>query len=1123
LVLALAISRPSVAQNNVAANASEGRDTHALDELLAHPVTIDVTRAALKRVIDLLSASAKVPVQYDEHVVDAYTAPITLRLKNVPLRVAFERALAGTTLTIVPDGSARLALVELKNERNARVVNGGVAGTIVSATSKTPLHGVTVWLDDSTHTVRTDEVGHYRFADVEPGTHRVTARMLGYGRQTLIVTVEDGGTAMANFALSASVNTLDQVVVTATGEQRYRELGHIVTKLNVDSLVKNAPITSVEDLLTARVPGLQVTTSNGGMAGGEFTLRLRGQTTTSLDPQPIVIVDGVRYRSNNTVVDPALANGNAWVVEDQRPFQAEPRSPLNDLNVNDIETVEVVKGPSASTLYGPDAANGVIIITTKRGVSGKTQWHLYAHPRLNDIQSSQTVMPARGYWAWGHDPSTGQTVNFSCTLVYQYKYNICIQDSITLAPAAETLPDLAVTAHNRPQWQYGADVSGGSEVLRYFLSAGYDRQVGSLHIPPMAASVLKQTLGVSTVNDELRNPNTQQSLNLHSSLSTTFPAQSTVTVTTTYAQTNQRSMDAGVFSRVASHGLLKPGCSQTDPQNLCIDPDYQLAESFIRSSEAQIQRLTGAVSGTSRPFAWLDLNGNVGLDLDGSIDRGVEPVNNDLGSNGQLGDYRRNSTNRTARLNATVSAPLGFLSSKTTFGTQYNYSHLDGINTNAFNLAPGSTSISTASTIYSHQLWSETASLGFYGQEVLGYKDRLYLTGGVRLDGSTSFGDAYNPRPAPKVGLSWIASDEPLFPRVPGLDQLRFRVSYGAASKYPTSAMKLGTIGSTQFPLTTLGYTANAYYRNGLANPILRPERSSELEWGADLSLVDDRVTTGLAWHKDRTNDELQQFFYGISLPQQWVNAGDVDRHGFEWTTDVQFVETRSVSASMTFTYSYETSKLLNLGRQTYGSNSGAIGYEIGYPLGASFDTPIKTVLDTVGGGRDGIVFPEEIVYDTLQYVGLFFPPRTYTLTPRVAFFNSRLRVSALFDRQTGAVVNQGGLRDGATLALLKKGAPLLEQAKYLTYSGFYESSDATRWRELTISTDLPQRLLHFALLSSGSISFAVRNLALWTHYSGADPQATPGGAGAVGYQSNIHGNGIPLARSWAISFNLNP
>jgi len=1088
--------------------------------ILDRKVTLHMRGVSVRAAVDSAAQIAGARIYYETRVFDDCVTPVSIRADSTPLRLVLAQVLASTHLHVVPITNGGLSVQRTDNEASR---GGIISGTVTAATSHRPIRGVTVTLDDSGATVRTDDKGHFVLNGVPAGEHRVVARAVGFTRATKRVTVTDDQTVTLDVVLDAStVNTLDQIVVTATGEQRYRELGHVVATINADSLVKNAPITSVAELLTARVPGLQVITSNGGMAGGEVALRLRGQTTTTLDPQPVVIVDGVRYKSTNAIVD---ASNGATAFEDLRPFGAEPRSPLNDLNVNDIEKVEVVKGPSASTLYGPDAANGVILITTKRGKAGKTQWHVYAHPRLSDISSQRTLRPSTGYWGWGHDPSTGQTVQYSCTLVSQF-YGGCVLDSVGVAPSASTLPDVQVIAKTRPQWQYGADVGGGTDVLHYFVSGGYDSQTGSLTIPPLMAKALRQQLGTSTLSDAIRNPNVQQTLTVHSNVLATPNTKTAVGLAASYSQGLQRSMNANIYQQSGSlgyGGVFMPGCSQTDSTRYCVPPDYSSGVVFIRTSEQHIHRFDGNVNGTVHPFEWLNLNGTAGIDLDGTIDRAIQPRgSSDANDPGQIRDYRRDNTGRTVTFGGTALAHPGRFSFRSSVGTQYTYTHLDGLNSSGFNLAPGSSSISTATRLIVHQLWSEAVTLGSYGEEVLGMNDRLFLTGALRLDGATSFGDAYHARPYPKVGLSWIASEEPFMPKIPGVDELRFRYSFGAASRYPTSAMKLGAIGSN--PVVINGQTYNIYDRSLLANPDLRPERSREAEYGSDATLFAGTTNVGLTWWRRRTTDQLQVLRDPQGVPSRWGNVGTVSASGVEATVDARLFETRMARGSLQFTYAYNTSKLLSLGSEIPVSNGGGDEYRVGYPLGSTFDNPIIGVADTVGGVADGIVLPNEIVLDSVtRFLGVFYPPHTFTLTPMVNVFGDRVRLSTMFDRQTGFIVQNAQDPGAFTKALLVKGYPLLEQARYLGYHGFYERGDFTRWREFTVSTDLPTRLMRLAFMSRGTINFSVRNLALWTHYDGSDPESTPG-AGTRGHSSNTAGaTGIPLARSWSISFDFTP
>ena len=1120
LLTGAAVSGPfatTLVAQTVASVEHRASDAASADELLRRPVTVNVTRVPLSQALDAAAASAKVPIQYRAVMVDARSGLVTLHLSKVPLQAALDRMLAGTTLRVIADDAQRLTIIDGAADRDAVRAMGSIAGTIRDAVSQRGLVAASVTLDDSVQRGTADHDGHYRFLNVAAGQHRVTVRLVGYARQTKLVTVADDHVAALDFTLSASVNTLDQVVVTATGAQRYRELGHVVSQINADSLVKEAPITSLSELLTARVPGLQVFSGNGGNVGGEVALRLRSQTTTALDPQPIVIVDGVRYRNTNT-----LDRGDGRMSEDIRPFNVEPRSPLNDLNVNDIETVEVVKGPSASTLYGPDAANGVIVITTKKGKPGKAQWHIYAYPDLSVVPSNNvTSQPA--YRGWGHRPSNGALYPANCWLAYQAQPRPqCVLDSITVVPTASNSAQYGVIATTRPQWHSGASVNGGSQALTYFFSGNMDSQTGAIQLSPFAAKILKQQLGASTLSDAIRDPNTQQMISLHTNVASQLSATSNLTFIGDYTRATQRTINIpNIYNQTYGFGGLPPGFD-TSAANVA---QYLPVNAFLQSTQENVQRLMATARGSIQPWSWLTATGNIGTDISTSVDRGVEQRGAEgPGFGGTANDYRRNNTGRSANFGLTAFGRHGILSFRTSTGANYTYTNLDGLNAYAFELAPGSTSISTARQKGIEQQWMESASLGTYGEEVVGFNDRLFLTGSMRLDGSTTFGDAYHPHPFPKAGVSWIVSEEPFMRRlhVPGLDELRLRYSYGASSRYPTSQMKFGTVRANNFNID--GQPTSTFIRTFWANPTVRPEYSHEAEWGTDLTVASN-IQIGLTWFNSRTSDQLNTLTVPYGFLPEWANVGTVTAHGFEATLAAPLFSTPMVGLTLNAGYSYNTNKILSLGsaselKYLYGSQV------VGYPIDASFGQTIDAATDNNG---DGIISNNEITLSSVHYLGSFTAPYHYTLNPVASLFGSHVRVSAMFDRQTGGVQRdqyaEGCAYYGLCLAAFLKTTPLMEQAKFLRgdYGPFIVSSNFTRWRELSVTSELPVAWREKLWLSRASVSLQVRNLMLWTNYKGPDPESVPG-LGTVGYGSATTGaTGIPQPRSWAIRFDVSP
>jgi TonB-linked SusC/RagA family outer membrane protein len=1074
--------------------------------VLKRRVSVHFTHVALAAALDEIARQAGLNITYSRDVIPA-DASASVNADGLTVAAALTELLIDQPLDVVLSPSGNVALVR---REPAPGPPGTVIGKVTDVKTGQALSGAEVFVEGKRWRAMSTEDGSYRLAEVDSGSYTVVARRIGYAKASLAVRVEGGKDVSVDFALEPVPTQLDEIVSTATGDQRVRELGHVVARINADSLVKEAPVSDLSELLQSRVPGLQVLTGSGGVVGGAVTLQLRGLTSTSLSSQPIVFVDGVRYKSDNQVV----GQGGFTPMDDQYG-QGELRSPLNDINVNDIETIEVVKGPSASTLYGPDAANGVIVITTKRGKPGKTQFNWYLRPVSNSVPKKQ--LPTKGFRVWGHDPTTGVNVNGNCSVIQQYYYQTCVQDSITVAETGFGRPDLSIIAKSRPTWLYGASVAGGTPVVRYFFSGNYSSQVGSIQLPDALEASLRDQVGAAAVDDAIREPNALRTVGVRTNLSADVLRHGSVTFSADYSQTTQRRTDvSGFFQQMLYVGAGAPGVDTSDATQ------FLYPRGLLNRTEDRTNRLTASLSGSFAPIPWLTLNASAGIDLDAVVTHSGAAANLlAQGDGGRADDVRRNSQNRTFTLGATAMARPGRWSFRSSVGGQYTYQRLDGVNTTGFGLAPGSTSIGTATSTFSFPVWSEVASLGTYGEEVIGFNDRVFLTGSLRFDGSTSFGDSYKPRPYPKVGFSWLASDEPFLRDVPIISDLRFRVSYGAASRYPTSAMKLGVVSSA--PTFQDGNQTTIFTRNTLANPELQPERSREWEGGADVTLFS-RINVGLTWFQRRTDDLLEQVLNPMGLVPQWDNVASIKAHGFEATAHATILDRRAIRADLTFNYALGRTRVLSVGNgREYLSSRGS--YAVGYPLGAAFGRPLLGVADTAGGVADGLIFPNEVIRSsTQQFLGVTIPPRTLTLTPTAAFLDGHLRVSAVFDRQTGFVLydfyRSTCVITATCLGPYLTSTPLLEQASYASGSteDFLEPGDFTRWREMTITVDLPRRWLRFVHMSTGSVSLQGRNLALWTDHSSVDPESrSENGLLLPGYGT------VPQAGGWSIRFDVQP
>jgi len=337
---------------------------------------------------------------------------------------------------------------------------GTIAGQVVDADTGAPLTGVQMQVGGTNIGGLTDQNGRYLITRVPAGERSIRANMIGYAQVTETVNVTAGGTVTANFDLETSAVQLDAIVVSAaTGrEQRARELGTSTSNITVEDL-NPAPVTSFSDVLSGRTEGLMLQDVSG-TTGTAQRIRIRGANSVSLSNEPLIYVDGIRLDDDMT----GFGVGGQEI------------SRLNDINPNDIADIEVVKGPAASAMYGTAGANGVILITTKRGRPGASQWTAFVETgTIEDI----TDWP-NNYMAFERNPAA--PADFQANGLF-YNRSTSRPDGHSYCPnwgaargdceqtdqlSFNTLMDDRTTPFQTgSRNRYGASVRGGTEAVRF--------------------------------------------------------------------------------------------------------------------------------------------------------------------------------------------------------------------------------------------------------------------------------------------------------------------------------------------------------------------------------------------------------------------------------------------------------------------------------------------------------------------------------------------------------------------------------------------------------------------------------------------------------------------------------
>jgi TonB-linked SusC/RagA family outer membrane protein len=944
----------------------------------------------------------------------------------------------------------------------------------------------------------TNEQGQYTIRGVPTRQVTVQVTRVGFAEQARSISVAAGATATANFALQQQAVQLAEIVTTATGDRRRVEVGNAITQVNAAQLVETRPVANMSDLLTARAPGVQVLPGNSTGTGAR--VRIRGTSSLSLSSDPIYIIDGVRMQSST--------GSSSIGVGGSTP------SRVSDINPEEIESIEVVKGPSAATLYGTDAANGVIVIKTKRGRAGKPQWNVYTEQGIiRDLNDYPVAY--RGFRS-GSSPTTpsGGTQCFLANVAR----GTCVQDSVTSFNLFAD-PRATPLGTGRRQ-QYGVQVNGGSEAVRYFVSGEWEDEVGVLKISEVEMERLgrlQQAGQLPTgILPQWERPNALTRASGRANLNLTLSPKADVAVNTNYIQLNQRlPQNDNNTTGLLSNGFGGPGTrfnTASNGDSLFGFRAFAPGDIFQETVSQNIDRFLGSITGNWRPLEWLSARSNVGVDYTSRVDEDIcrRGTCSDFGTS-RLGFKIDNRTNfYTYTLDGSAGAefqPTDWLQTRTTVGVQFYRNIFDRNGASGENLPPGATQVSAGAVLSASESTSESRTLGAFIEENLTFGDRLFVTAGLRSDRNSAFGADFETVLYPKLALSYVVSDEEWFPDFGALNELRFRGAYGASGVQP------GTTDAVQFFLGTRARLDNAEVPgvifSALGNPALKPERSAELELGVDGTFFNNRVNAEVTYYNKRSTDALIARVLppslGTGATTRFENIGEVRNWGWEGLLTAQLVQRPSFGWDVTLNGSTNSNKLVELGEGIPPIIGTTVRQVEGFPLNGYWQRPIKSFNDE---NNDGLIGVNEIVVgDTAEFLGYSIPRHEVAFTNGFDFFNRRARLTALFDYKGGHLLGNGTERIRCQnrqncRGLIDPTASLEEQARVVALNfhpsrsqgGFLEDASFVRFREVALNLTAPdgwaQRLFRG---SSFSVTLSARNLKIWTDYSGLDPESNYG------------------------------
>jgi TonB-linked SusC/RagA family outer membrane protein len=992
---------------------------------------------------------------------------------------------------------------------------GTVGGEVTDASTGAPIAGVQVQVVGTNLGGLTGENGRYLLTGVPAGEQTIRATYIGYSRGTETVVVPSAGTVTANFQLRTSAIELEGLLVSAiTGrEQRARELGTASANIQVEDINPTA-VTSFADALGGRTEGV-VMQDVSGTTGTSQRIRIRGANSLSLSNEPLVYIDGIQANSGF---------GGTLGVGGQES------SRLGDLNPNEIASMEIIKGPAASSLYGTAAANGVILITTKRGRAGSTQWNAWVEGGLLDdvadypaaygsIQvadaTAEKFVPTGGlnpaYGSFCPNARAGLPVSDPnhCTQDDQISYNTAMDDRTRMFQTG-----------NRTR--YGASVRGGNDDVRYFISGQIEDEEGIIHI------------------------NTQEKANLRVNLDARLRDDLDASISFGYAQNNLalNSNDNSIFSPIINMVVGLPyyippveGDPVKDPVN---DSNfgfgYNLAELEELPTFGNVDRYITSANMRWRPMTWLSINATGGLDLTTSH------MQETLRAGGLPSFYppgwrqseRFTNYNYTGQLSGVGTFELTpDLISTTTIGTSYTRENEESTMCYGEDVTPGTQSCGAVSSFLTiDEDFFEIRTVGAYVQQELALSDRLFLAAGVRGDDNSAFGTEFDFAVYPSASASWVVAEEPWFPQMDFLNTLRLRTAWGVSGLRPGFRDAV-----TLFQPTTVATPAGDVAGVSLSvtgNEVLKPERSTEYEFGFDTGLFEDRLSIEATYFNKTSEDALieRRLPGSIGLTGSFYdNIGSIRNSGTELGVNLRVYESDNFGLNLGMTNTTLSNEIeeLGVGVEPIPFNRGLQRHEAGYTAGvfvqnevlwddANGDGKLTICQVASQAAQDAGTCINEVTLGDEVYIGPSLPTWQRSFFADVSLFGF-MTVSSLIEGRGGHYTGNDteafrcGRRSTVGCAAVgDQGASLEDQAAYLadrylgSAYGFIEKADFYRWRELSVSLTAPQAVTQrFNQFEGLRLTVAGRNLALWTDYPGIDPESVEGGGNANFSQSEFN------------------
>lgn len=1001
---------------------------------------------------------------------------------------------------------------------------------IVTGDDGLPLIGVSVFVKNTTNGTVTDLDGKFSI-NALPGDYLVFS-YVGHETVEKLLTNDE----FITVSMKEQSVYLDEMVVVGYGQMKKSDLTAAVASVKSEDLIKTS-ITSIDQGLQGRAAGV-VVTNLSGQPGAGTSIRIRGTSSVMGTNEPLYVIDGI----------PVINGGASSGV-----MNTPPLNPMALMNPNDVESIEVLKDASATAIYGARGANGVILVTTKRGSKGRVRTSINAYYGLQTIAKKIDLLNAEQLAILGNEAT--DNANIDRKLIFADLNNLRKRSTDWQSQIFRTAPIQ----------NYELAFSGGSDKTLYFLSTNFFSQDGII-------------LGSDYNKGSLR-------INLDQELSKRLKIGNTMNIT--YSQSNGvvTNYESAIPSSITSWALeMNPGLPVRNPDgtyvyenNLskpAVGNPIQDANTYEQLNKTL--RLTGNMYADLLIVKGLNLKTSIGIDYYNVKDQSFAPA-----------DIKRGEASEGI---ATVGQTDGYtwvlentLSYNATFAEKHSINAVAGITAQQYEGTPvfvsragiedgrlGYHSIQEGSKIQlANTGYSSWQMLSYLGRVNYGYDSRYLLTLTGRIDGSSKFGANNKYGFFPSTAFAWRISEEAFMKEQATIDNLKLRVSYGLVgnegiSPYSSMGLLQGTeayIGTSQIIKGQAPYT--------LGNQDLKWETTSQFNVGFDIGINRGRYSLSADYYVKKTKDLLltvpTESHIGYDVAMQ--NVGNLENKGFDLTFNANPVDNRKFKWDSNLTFGLNRNKVTNLP----GNEKGISGISI---LGINYWTKIlegKAIGTIYGYKTDGIAqlgedlskivyFPgRAISYGDRKYVnkegtsnvlneddlfelGNVNPDFTYgwnnTFSLNIGQNNGIINLNVYLQGVQGNSIANFNLfalesfdgQKNNSAAALKRWTPDnptndYPRANALPMSSVFsdhqvEDGSYLRIKDVTLSYDFPANLIKKFSCNTFQIYLSAKNVYTFTKYSGYDPEVSRFGQNNLSMGADY--GPYPVPRLYMLGLKMN-